>query len=138
MSGTLQLYRSILKHAKRFPSIKRIKLVEEIRTSFRQNRHEINPDVLKQQISVAEKGLSQLMSYTSLSPQSNVCKSRYDPGSHCEITEFPSFHHRDFAKSHGFKPVIKITENIIDMVSLLSPSDPKFGFTGECEIMSSL
>ena len=64
--NTLQLYRNILRHAKRFPSIKRNKIVEEIKLSFRANRSETNPDKIKEQLSVATKGLQQLQMYTSL------------------------------------------------------------------------
>ena len=64
--NTLQLYRNILRHAKRFPSIKRNKIVEEIKLSFRANSSETNPDKIKEQLSVATKGLQQLQMYTSL------------------------------------------------------------------------
>ena len=64
--NTLQLYRNILRHAKRFPSIKRNKIVAEIKLSFRTNRAETDPDKIKEQLSVATKGLQQLQMYTSL------------------------------------------------------------------------
>lgn len=69
---TLQLYRHILRHAKRFPSIKRNKIVEEIRLSFRTNRNESDPDKVKEQLSVAAKGLQQLQMYTSLPKNSSA------------------------------------------------------------------
>ena len=62
----LHLYRSILGAARRFPSIKRNKIVEEIRTGFRQHR-DATGDELQAKLSVAIKGLSQLEQYSSLS-----------------------------------------------------------------------
>ena len=62
----LHLYRSILGAARRFPSIKRNKIVEEIRTGFREHRH-AKGDELQAKLSIAIKGLSQLEQYSSLS-----------------------------------------------------------------------
>ncbi len=63
----IQLYRTILKHGKLFPSIKRNKILEEIKSAFRFNRNETDETKLRLQISLAEKSIKQLQSYTSLS-----------------------------------------------------------------------
>mmetsp|Transcript_8748 Transcript_8748/g.8845 ORF Transcript_8748/g.8845 Transcript_8748/m.8845 type:complete len:111 (+) Transcript_8748:121-453(+) len=67
-SAKLALYRAIIKNAKLFPSIKRYKLLKEIRDGFRENRHETNIEKINLSISLAEKGLSQLKQYTLLQP----------------------------------------------------------------------
>ena len=61
----LHLYRSILGAARKFPSIKRNKIVEEIRTGFREHRYATG-DELQTKLSIAIKGLSQLEQYSSL------------------------------------------------------------------------
>lgn len=63
---TLHLYRNILRHIKVFPSIKRDRLVAEVRYEFRKNRNEQNPEKLTKQIAVATKSLEQLQMYTKL------------------------------------------------------------------------
>jgi ribosomal protein S25 len=67
----LQLYRNILRHAKRFPSKKRDKIVDEIKTTFRANSFETDVDKIRLQLSVASKGLEQLMMYTTLPKSSS-------------------------------------------------------------------
>lgn len=59
----LSLYRSILGAARRFPSIKRHKIVEEIRIGFREHR-DASGEELQAKLSVAIKGLSQLEQYS--------------------------------------------------------------------------
>ncbi len=59
----LHLYRSILGAAKRFPSIKRNSIVEEIRVGFRENR-DASGEELQAKLSIAIKGLSQLEQYS--------------------------------------------------------------------------
>lgn len=66
MTSTLSLYRSIIKAAKAFPSIKRNKIVEEIRVGFRANAKENDAAKVKASLDLATKGLSQLSAYTSL------------------------------------------------------------------------
>ena len=65
-ASTILLYRQILRNAHAFPSIKRDKIVQEIRTSFRENKFETDGAKIEGQISLARKGLSQLMMYTDL------------------------------------------------------------------------
>jgi hypothetical protein len=63
---TLSLYRNILRQARIFPSIKRDKVAREIQDTFRLNRYETDPGKVRAAILLAEKGLSQLRSYTDL------------------------------------------------------------------------
>jgi hypothetical protein len=63
---TLNLYRLILRSAKRFPSIKRHKIVEEIRQGFRENRTLPEGNERESALSVAIKGLQQLNMYSNL------------------------------------------------------------------------
>lgn len=62
----LRLYKDILYCARRFPSIKRAKIVEEIRLGFRQNRSLTNADEVSKHLAVAVDGLQKLSMYTSL------------------------------------------------------------------------
>lgn len=65
LSPELSLYRQILSAARQFPSIKRHKIVEEIRAGFRENKA-LQGDELKVKLDVAIKGLGQLQQYTTL------------------------------------------------------------------------
>ena len=65
-ASTLHLYRAIIKAAKTFPSIKRVKILEEIRLGFRENRGLADKAKLAEALSVATKGLQQLSQYSSL------------------------------------------------------------------------
>ena len=68
MSGsTLQLYRQIVRAAKAFPSIKRIKILNEIRSGFRDNKQLPAGPVLSEKLALATKGLQQLSQYSNLS-----------------------------------------------------------------------
>jgi LYR motif-containing protein 4 len=62
---TLGLYKNILRAAQSFPSIKRTKLIAEIRLGFRENRS-LEGVKLNEALSVAQKGLSQLSQYSQL------------------------------------------------------------------------
>ena len=62
----LGLYREILKAAKRFPSIKRDGMVEEIRREFRQNASETDEEARSKQLEVAVTSLGQLRAFTNL------------------------------------------------------------------------
>lgn len=62
----LGLYRQILFAAKRFPSVKRKTIVEEIRLSFRQDASLTDPKAIDNSIDVALKGLQQLSMYVNL------------------------------------------------------------------------
>ncbi len=70
LSRELSLYRQILYAARQFPSIKRHKIVEEIRVGFRENKN-LQGEELKVKLDVAIKGLSQLHQYTTL-PKSST------------------------------------------------------------------
>lgn len=67
---TLHLYRNILKLAARFPSIKRDKIILEIRRTFRDNRNMTDEKEIIKALSVAEKGVEQLSAYSNLKPSS--------------------------------------------------------------------
>lgn len=64
----LSLYRSIIDAARRFPSIKRNELVEEIRIEFRANKTLTDQKELDLALEKAMRGLSQLQKYTALRP----------------------------------------------------------------------
>ena len=67
---TLLLYRQIVKAAKTFPSIKRVKILGEIRQGFRENKSLAPEDAkVKEQLALAKKGLLQLSQYSSLPRQ---------------------------------------------------------------------
>ena len=74
MSGstqsTLLLYRHILKAAKSFPSIKKNKIIVEIKTGFRSNAALMESAEINKHMSVAIKGLSQLSMYSDLKQNS--------------------------------------------------------------------
>jgi LYR motif-containing protein 4 len=61
------LYRHIVRAARAFPSIKRDKLVEEVRSEFRAHATETDPEELRTRFHLAFKGLDQLSMYTDLS-----------------------------------------------------------------------
>jgi len=63
--STLQLYRQIIKAAKLFPSIKRHKLLQDIRLGFRENK-ELTGAKVAEHLSIARKGLQQLSQYSLL------------------------------------------------------------------------
>ena len=65
-NSILHLYRSIVKSAKRFPSIKRDKLVANIRMEFRQNASCSDPKKVNGYLELAIKGLDQLNAYSNL------------------------------------------------------------------------
>jgi len=69
MLETLRLYKDILKAAKSFPSIKREKIIAEIRIGFRTNKDLTNEVEVNKLRGIAIKGLQQLSMYSSL-PQS--------------------------------------------------------------------
>lgn len=71
LSPELSLYRQILFAARRFPSIKRHKIVEEIRQGFRENKS-LHGEELKVKLDVAIKGLGQLQQYTTGLPKAST------------------------------------------------------------------
>jgi LYR motif-containing protein 4 len=62
----LSLYRSIIKNAKVFPSKNRLRIVEEIRVEFRNNRNLSEKKAINEALEKALKGLAQLNAYTGL------------------------------------------------------------------------
>jgi hypothetical protein len=60
------VYRVVIREARRFPSIKRDSLVEEIRLEFRENITLADPAKIKIQVDLAIKGVSQLRAYTGM------------------------------------------------------------------------
>lgn len=70
--ATLKLYKDILFSAKRFPSIKRAKILEEIRDGFRANRAVTDGAELHRLQAVAIDGLDKLSMYSNLPRKSNV------------------------------------------------------------------
>lgn len=60
----LQLYRHIFRAAKRFPSIKRDKIVQDIRSEFRENKYLSDVGDIEDKVKVAVRSLDQLVAYT--------------------------------------------------------------------------
>eukprot|EP00775_Hariotina_reticulata_P005131 gene5131-5371_t len=63
---TLHLYRHILKAAKHFPSVKRHKLIQQIKEEFRENKNLTDPEKIGHCRAVAERGLSDLLAYVRM------------------------------------------------------------------------
>jgi hypothetical protein len=61
----LQLYRHIYRAAKRFPSIKRDKILNDIRLEFRENKNLSDAREIHEKVKVAIRSLDQLVAYTS-------------------------------------------------------------------------
>jgi cytochrome c oxidase assembly factor 4 len=68
----LILYRRILLSAKSFPSIKKQKIIEEIRSEFRAKKSLTDEKEIRMAIDVATKGLHQLSMYSSLNQRSST------------------------------------------------------------------
>ena len=62
--NTRSLYLNVLREAKRYPSVKRDAVVEEIRKGFRDHRDETDPSTIQRQIDIAINGLAQLRQFT--------------------------------------------------------------------------
>lgn len=74
MSGSnsgLLLYRHILKAAKRFPSVKRDIIVQEIRAEFRANMHVRDEQQVQHQRKIAVDGLQTLNEFVGLDQNSS-------------------------------------------------------------------
>ena len=67
-SSKLKLYKQILYHAKRFPSVKRAKVLEEIKAEWKYNKKLTDPIAIRKRLAVAIDGLGKLKMYTSLKP----------------------------------------------------------------------
>lgn len=77
-TSTLRLYKSILCSAKTFPSIKRNKIIAEIKLGFRENKDLTDPDKLRDCINLAIDGLSKLSMYSNLPKNSSSWKINLD------------------------------------------------------------
>ncbi|DBB12959.1 hypothetical protein WJX82_008990 [Trebouxia sp. C0006] len=65
-AGVAQLYRDILKAAKRFPSIKRQQILEDIKIEFHANKAMSNKEEVAKARQVAVSSLQQLRDYVGL------------------------------------------------------------------------
>ena len=77
-ASTLRLYRNILRTAQNWPSIRRQKVIEEIRTEFRENRAEQNPERLAKLLKEAEIGLESLRAQTGFSGDGNEISYQFE------------------------------------------------------------
>jgi hypothetical protein len=70
MSGLTvpQIYRRVLKLAQRFPSIKKDRLVIDIKEEFHENKSITDPIKIHEKIQVALRGIHQLSQYVNLDP----------------------------------------------------------------------
>lgn len=68
----LQLYRRILKAAKDFPSIKREKIIKQIKTDFRSNKVLMDSAVLEKRRAEAERGLANLEVYKDAKKSNDI------------------------------------------------------------------
>lgn len=59
----LVLYKRILRSASTYPSIKRASIYQAIREEWRAHVHTTDPEILRRQLSIAYKGLSQLQQF---------------------------------------------------------------------------
>lgn len=62
----VRLYRTILRLGSRFPSIKKDKMVEEIKAQFHRDKTLTDPQAIAKQLSIAERSVGQLRMYTDL------------------------------------------------------------------------
>lgn len=74
----LKLYKEILKHANVFPSVKRKKIILEIKFEFRNNKHLTDPKEIKSRVDLAVKGLGQLAMYSTLPKDSSKWEINLD------------------------------------------------------------
>lgn len=65
-SHVLSLYRNLLRHGARFPSRKRLAILYDIRTEFREKKDLTDPKEVRVAVHIAEKGLETMMKYTTL------------------------------------------------------------------------
>ena len=68
----LRLYRSLLKHAERFPSKKRGEIVEEIKVEFRAGRRLTDPELIDQGLQRSMKGLEHMQQFVQLDPSKAI------------------------------------------------------------------
>jgi Complex 1 protein (LYR family) len=70
----LALYKELLSHARRFPSVRRNGMIEDIRIEFKLNAKLTDPKKITQAIELALHGLKTMQKYTKLSPKSTIWK----------------------------------------------------------------
>jgi hypothetical protein len=63
---TLLLYRQILKAAKTYPSIKRARIISNIKSDFHKNKHVEDENEIQKLKNIALNGIAQLSMYNSL------------------------------------------------------------------------
>jgi hypothetical protein len=66
----LRLYKDILSSAKQFPSIKKFKIIDEIKVGFKQYKSSTDDNEIQARINLAIDGLSKLSMYSNLSHSS--------------------------------------------------------------------
>lgn len=71
-STVLSLYRGIMRTAQRWPSVRKAKLIEEIRDEFRRNAGEADPKRLEKMVAEAHAGLASLRQQCGLSSPGEV------------------------------------------------------------------
>lgn len=69
-ANILRLYKDILSSAKRFPSIKKFKIIDEIKVGFKQYKSSTDDNEIQARINLAIDGLSKLSMYSNLSHSS--------------------------------------------------------------------
>lgn len=69
-ANILRLYKDILSSAKRFPSIKKFKIIDEIKVGFKQYKSSTDDNEIQARINLAVDGLSKLSMYSNLSHSS--------------------------------------------------------------------
>ncbi len=70
MSGrekVLALYRRIMRAAKSFPSVKRDRIIEDIRVEFREGSGLVDEAKIDERVRVAQRSLQELESYVGMS-----------------------------------------------------------------------
>lgn len=67
----LSMYRVLIRNAKVFPSIRRDRLVENIRLEFRENMGETDPEKLRVCYAKATQGCMDLQKYTGFSSRTS-------------------------------------------------------------------
>mmetsp|Transcript_42996 Transcript_42996/g.94182 ORF Transcript_42996/g.94182 Transcript_42996/m.94182 type:complete len:84 (-) Transcript_42996:37-288(-) len=77
-ASTLRLYREILRHAGRWPSIKRESIIQEIRQEFRANRLEQDGAKAAAMIEQARIGLGSLKAQSGLGKRSGDEQYSFD------------------------------------------------------------
>ncbi|CAL52850.1 Complex 1 LYR protein [Ostreococcus tauri] len=72
MSSTLRLYRAVLRSANKFPSRNRGKMVEEIKTEFREGRAATDAREIETRIAAARDGLDRLNAFSNMDTTSST------------------------------------------------------------------